>query len=81
MDISKAFDTVDHSKLLQKLRDFGLSGSLLLWFENYLSGRCQRVTVHGAIYYIAPDWLHVYFGCSAEFIILNHISLFKLILN
>ncbi|CAB4002105.1 Hypothetical predicted protein [Paramuricea clavata] len=48
MDISKAFDTVDHSKLLQKLRDFGLSGSLLLWFENYLSGRCQRVTVHGA---------------------------------
>ncbi|CAB3985999.1 Hypothetical predicted protein [Paramuricea clavata] len=48
MDISKAFDTVDHAKLLQKLRDFGLSGSLLLWFENYLSGRCQEVTVHGA---------------------------------
>ena len=48
LDISKAFDTVHHSKLLQKLRDFGLSGSLLLWFENYLSGRCQRVTVHGA---------------------------------
>ena len=44
MDISKAFDTVDHSKP----RDFGLSASLLLWFENYLSGRCQRVTVHGA---------------------------------
>ena len=48
MDISKAFDTVHHSKLLQKLRDFGLSGFLLLWFENYLSGRCQRVTVRGA---------------------------------
>ena len=38
MDISKAFDTVNHNSLLQKLRDFGLSGSLLLWFENYLSG-------------------------------------------
>ena len=49
MDISKGFDTVDHSKLLQKLfQDFGLSGSLLLWFQIYLSGRFQRVTVHGA---------------------------------
>jgi hypothetical protein len=48
MDISKAFDTVDHSKLLQKLQEFGFSGSLLLWFKNYLSGRFQLVTVHGA---------------------------------
>jgi hypothetical protein len=48
MDICKAFDTVDHSKLLQKLHDFGFSGSLSLWFQNYLSGRFQRVTVHGA---------------------------------
>ena len=48
MDIAKAFDTVDHSKLLQKLQEFGFSGSLLLWFKNYLSGRFQRVTVHGA---------------------------------
>ena len=46
MDIAKAFDTVDHSKLLQKLQEFGFSGSLLLWFKNYLSGRFQRVTVH-----------------------------------
>ncbi|CAB4028407.1 Hypothetical predicted protein, partial [Paramuricea clavata] len=48
MDIAKAFDTVDHSKLLQKLQEFVFSGSLLLWFKNYLSGRFQRVTVHGA---------------------------------
>jgi retron-type reverse transcriptase len=48
VDISKAFDTVDHTILLQKLRDFGISGSLLLWFKNYLSGRFQRVTVLGA---------------------------------
>ena len=51
MDISKAFDTVDHTRLLQKLREFGLSGPLLLWFENYLSGRFQRVTVLGATSY------------------------------
>ncbi len=48
MDISKAFDTVDHSILLQKLQHFGFSGSLLLWFSNYLSGRFQRVIVHGS---------------------------------
>ena len=48
MDIAKAFDTVDHSKMLQKLREFGFSGSVLLWLKNYLSGRSQRVTVHGA---------------------------------
>ena len=48
MYISKAFDTVNHNRLPQKLRDFGLSGSLLLWFKNYLSGRFQRVTVLGA---------------------------------
>ena len=48
MDISKAFDTVDHTRLLQKLREFGLSGSLLLWFKNCLSGRLQRVTILGA---------------------------------
>jgi hypothetical protein len=34
MDIAKAFDTVDHSKLLQKLQQFGFSGSLLLWLKN-----------------------------------------------
>lgn len=47
MDISKAFDAVDHSSLLQELQDFSFSGSFSLWFENYLSGRYQRVTVHG----------------------------------
>ena len=32
MDIAKAFDTVNHSKMLQKLREYGFSGSVLLWF-------------------------------------------------
>ena len=48
MDIAKEFDTVDHAKLLHKLQEFGFSGSVLLWFKNNLSGRCQRVTVYGA---------------------------------
>lgn len=48
LDIAKAFDTVDHKLLLQKLRQFGLEGKILNWFSNYLSGRQQRVLVHGA---------------------------------
>ena len=34
--------------MLQKLRKYGFSGSVLLWFKNYLCGRLQRITVHGA---------------------------------
>jgi hypothetical protein len=34
---------VDHSKLLQKLREFGFSGSVLLWFQNYSIRRLPAV--------------------------------------
>ena len=47
LDIAKAFDTVDH-KLLQKLFHFGVADKVLNWFSNYLSGRQQRMLVHGA---------------------------------
>ena len=46
-DISKAFDRVWHKGLLFKLQQYGISGNLLLWFENYLSGRSQRVVLNG----------------------------------
>ena len=47
LDISKAFDKVWHKGLLYKLRLIGVSGSLLKWFENYLSNRNQRVVLNG----------------------------------
>ena len=34
--------------MLQKLWEYGFSGSVLLWFKNYLCGHLQHVTVHGA---------------------------------
>jgi len=46
-DISKAFDRVWHKGLLHKLKMYGIDGNLLLWFENYLSDRLQRVTTEG----------------------------------
>ncbi|CAB4039783.1 Hypothetical predicted protein, partial [Paramuricea clavata] len=45
LDFAKAFDKVSHKLLLTKLHKFGIRGDLLSWFENYLSGRYQRVTV------------------------------------
>ena len=46
-DFSKAFDSVRHDLLLQKLNDIGIRGSLLKWIINYLSNRTQKVNVNG----------------------------------
>ena len=50
MDMSKAFDKIDHTLLLNKLQtNFLISGNLLSWFRSYmyLLGRRQRVTLLG----------------------------------
>ena len=39
LDFSKAFDSVSHRKLLFKLGCFGISGTLLDWFGDYLHDR------------------------------------------
>jgi len=48
------FDTVDHNVLLFKLKAYGVSGQLLTWFANYLSGRLQRDVIDGATTQWAP---------------------------
>jgi hypothetical protein len=45
IDIAKAFDTVDHSILIQKLRCMGIRGKLLRWITMFLSHRTQVVKV------------------------------------
>ena len=45
LDLQKAFDTVDHGILLQKLEAMGVSS--IPWFDSYLSGRTQCVEVDG----------------------------------
>ena len=44
LDISAAFDTISHSKLLKRLQDeFGIGGLALAWIKSYLSNRFQFV--------------------------------------
>jgi len=47
LDVSKVFDPVSHSILLEKLAACGLEGCMICWINIWLHGRAQRVVVNG----------------------------------
>ena len=47
IDLQKAFDTIDHSILVRKLRNYGIDQTSLSWFKSYLSDRTQKCSVNG----------------------------------
>ena len=49
LDLSKAFDTLNHGKILDKLESFGVRDAELEWFGDYLFGRSQRVSYNGCL--------------------------------
>ena len=52
LDVSKAFDSVNHDVLLSKLACYGVVDNSLLWFASYLSCRWQRVCLQG----LTSEW-------------------------
>ena len=46
-DYSKAFDTISHRILLEKLEAMGIAGNAKTWIETYLLDRTQTVALHG----------------------------------
>ena len=45
IDLQKAFDTIDHKILLQKMKYLGFSDETIKWFESYLANRIFKVNV------------------------------------
>jgi hypothetical protein len=49
LDLSSAFDTINHSKLITILKEIGLGGSVLDWFESYLKDRGQSIVCRDSV--------------------------------
>ena len=58
LGFSKALDVVPHQRLLHKLDHYGIRGSTLLWIQNFLTTRTQKVVVDGS----SSDTAHVESG-------------------
>ena len=48
LDLSAAFDTIDHDILFHQFEhDFGVKGTALQWFKSYMTGRSFKVSISG----------------------------------
>ena len=50
VDFSKAFDSIVFSKLLFKLEQYGITGTLLKWLSGFINGRTQRVVIENCFF-------------------------------
>ena len=46
MDLSKAFDTLNHNMSLDRLSHYGIRGTALCWFKDYLTNRQHYVKIN-----------------------------------
>ena len=59
VDLSKAFDTIGHNTIIQKLPKFGITGILQKWFCCYLFGRYQHVSYQNTLSTAEPIFCDV----------------------
>ncbi len=62
LDLSKAFDTLDHKILLQKLKHYGADELAISLFTSYLSGRKQALNINGTV----SDWKNITTGVPQQ---------------
>ena len=48
MDYRKAFDTVPHKRLIEKVKAYGFAETIVGWLEDFVTGRKQRVQIKGS---------------------------------
>ena len=58
LDFTKAFDSVPHLRLLEKLKSYGVGDCVLNWIRDFLIGRRQRVNINGQF----SEWADVTSG-------------------
>ena len=70
LDIKKAFDTMDHIILLEKLECYGIRGNIHSWVKSYLTNRSQYVEYNNA----KSDTKYITHGVLLFIIYLNDFS-------
>lgn len=68
LDFQKAFDTVPHKRLIHKFKGYGIRGNLLLWIEDFLHERKQRVVLNGQ----SSSWTEVTSGILQRSVLGNN---------
>ena len=65
MDFSKAFNKVDHLRLILKLKRMGINNELSDWVQVWLKNRSQKMVQYVVLYCLvclkALSWVYVYF--------------------
>ena len=56
LDFAKAFDKVDHTIVLKKIKQLGIHGNIYIWIESFLTNRVQSVIVNG----VTSDPCHIW---------------------
>ena len=60
LDFQKAFDKVLHTKLIVKMKQYGISSEIVRWVGNWLTGRRERVLIGGVV----SSWEIVEWGAA-----------------